>query len=139
MGTLELAAVRVEPSDSDLEDALSRVEDLEGQPMDEATWKSMIDLARTSVGGSPDEVKEDRRWGSVKASFGATLVDVLLHGNLANIYFDVGHQPEDQFYAVLARLRDAGLTVVQISDFSEVTPSDTVAELLAAQDADQGL
>jgi hypothetical protein len=46
MPILELTAVRVQPGDFDLEKVLVRVQDLEGQPVDGATWASMVELAR---------------------------------------------------------------------------------------------
>ena len=61
-----------------------------------------------------------------------------LASNAAYMYNDVGAEAEDQFYVVLGRLRDAGFTIVQGSEVSEVLPSATIAEMLAAQESDQG-
>ncbi|MGZ4591250.1 MAG: hypothetical protein ACXV2I_10745 [Actinomycetes bacterium] len=139
MSTIELTALRVQPGDVDLEDALFRVQDLEGLPIDDSTWEWMLGLARMSVGGDASiDVDQDRRWGSVKVSSGSTLVDVLWQGNAVNLYYDVGLEPDDRFYDVLKRLRDAGYTIVQGSEVTEVRPSATVADMLAAQQADQG-
>jgi hypothetical protein len=139
MPTIELTAVRVRPGDTDLQDALDRVQELEGLPVDDATWESMRALARTTVGGDASTaLDENRTWGSVKAAAGPTLVDVLWQGNAVNIYFNVGLEPEDTLYSVLERLRDAGFTIVQGHEVTEVRPSATVADMLAAQRADQG-
>ncbi|MGZ4495725.1 MAG: hypothetical protein ACXVWU_13560 [Nocardioides sp.] len=94
MSTIELTALRVQPGDVDLEDALFRVQDLEGLPIDDSTWEWMLGLARMSVGGDAStDVDQDRRWGSVKVSSGSTLVDVLWQGNAVNLYYDVGLEP----------------------------------------------
>jgi hypothetical protein len=138
MTTLELTAVRVKPNDA-ATDALDRVQELEGEPIDDMTWHSMVALARMAVGGGPEtQVEEDRKWGSAKAVVGQTTVDVLWHGNAAYIYYNTGMLIDDQFYAVLQRLRDSGFTIAQGSAVTEVPPSASVADMVAAQRADIG-
>jgi hypothetical protein len=63
---------------------------------------------------------------------------VLWQGNAAYIYYDVGLEPEARFYAILRRLREAGLTIVQGSEVVEVPPSSSIAAMVAAQNLEQG-
>lgn len=134
---LELTAVRVLSQDSDPAEALDRVQDLEGEPIDDTTWSAMVALARMSLGGDPEiHVEEDRRWGSAKVASGPFVVDVLWQGNAANIWYTTG-EADDEFYKLLERLREAGLTIVQGYGVAEVPPNTTVAEMVSAQE--QGL
>jgi hypothetical protein len=139
--TLELRALRIEPTDDDAIAALDRLADVEG-PVDDTTWNDMVALARSLV-GEPAEVEEkDRRWGAVQAWREGTLVAVSRHGRWVDIYYEADtarSATDDEFYAVLNRLRDAGLTVLQGEDMDEVGPDVTVAEMVAAQNAAMGL
>jgi hypothetical protein len=134
--SLELAAVRVEPKDTSASAALDRVHDLEGQPVTDETWASMVALARYSVGGGPDSpVDEHRDFGDVSA-LGTALVVIRWQGNAADIYFEAGDSPEEPFQDVLDRLRDAGLTIIQGHDRQIVAPGTSLADMVAAQHAD---
>lgn len=132
---LELGAVRVGPEDGDVVDAYWRVSELEGEPCDDATWESMLALAAKVVGdGTEHELKTNREWCSVQAWSGSIMVDVLWRGDFANVYYSNGADDEDRFQGVLQRLRDSGLTVVQGEEIREVGSTETVEELMAAQD-----
>jgi hypothetical protein len=95
----------------------------------------MLALAAHAVGDGPEmEMKTNREWCSVQASSGSIMVDVLWHGEFANVYYSTGSAEEQRLHAVLQRLRDSGLTIVQGEEIRVVPPGETVEEMAAAQD-----
>lgn len=135
---LELTALRVQPGDADVQAAFERATGIEGEPVDDGTWKSMVALAQQLAAGNGDaELKQDRAWDSVQASAGVTMVDVRWHGQAAHLYFTTQPGSEQEFSSLLRRLRSAGFTVVQGSAMTEVTPDSSLADLVAKQEAEQ--
>lgn len=135
---VELTAVRVRSSDADVGDALERVWDLEGQPVDDSTWDSMVVLAqKLAAEGSGAQLKEDRKWGSVQASAGPAMVDVRWQGEAAHIYFTTQPGSEQDFHSLVRRLQSEGFTVVHGYAMTAVTPASDLADIVARQEAEE--
>lgn len=100
----------------------------------------MQELANEALGVVPVGTTADRELGSVQVSSGATLIDVLWHGQAAHLYYTPQATGDEWFGDVLNRLRSRGFTIVEPATdgrdaWIEVTPDRTMVDIAEDQDA----